>query len=203
MQPFRSIVQMIDTHRLMYGEAGEAIARDVIACASLFAEPLDPLHIRIILAPVEIGPYCRHSGYAKPSDGREERFDFILANRSYCDIAPDGSIVFTTSAAAIRDFVMHELTHLRQAYLLRTHGYKKAKGRGSHRDKAWYAAIAEAAPGYLGVSFPDAAWPVGQRVYERRLDEVTATHWPRAFRPLIAANDQRLPKVAVFAESPS
>jgi hypothetical protein len=199
MQSFHSIVEMIDTHRLMYGEAGETIAHDIIACASLFTERLDPLHIRAILAPIEIAPYCQHSGYSVlPSNGHaEEHFSFILANRSYCGIAPDGSIVFTTSATAIRDFVMHELTHLRQAYLLRERGYKQAKGRGSHRDKAWYAAIAEAAPRYLAVHFPEAAWPVGQRVYQHRLDEVTATHWPSAFRPLVAANDQRLPKVAV------
>jgi hypothetical protein len=30
---------------------------------TLFAVPLDVLNIRVVLAPIELGPYNRHAGY--------------------------------------------------------------------------------------------------------------------------------------------
>jgi hypothetical protein len=74
------------------------------------------------------------------------------------------------------------------------HSPASRQSRGVHRDPGWFAAIAEAAPRYLGVSFQASAWPK-QTGGEDRLSEVEVTHWPAAFRPLIAAGDQRLPPV--------
>jgi hypothetical protein len=74
--------------------------------------------------------------------------------------------------------------------LLRAHAndpdWRKKRG-GTHRERSWYAAIAEAAPNYLGVQFPEASWPTGPRPRKgsRTLSEVEATHWPHSFRDLI------------------
>ena len=64
MKPFRSAEEMLDAHEAMFGEAGRQCAEVVIRWAeTLFAVPLDALNIRIVLAPVELGPYNRHAGY--------------------------------------------------------------------------------------------------------------------------------------------
>jgi hypothetical protein len=63
MKPFRSADEMLDAHELMFGEAGRQCAEIVLRWATtLFAVPLDGLNIRVVLAPVEIGPYNRHAG---------------------------------------------------------------------------------------------------------------------------------------------
>ena len=82
----------------------------------------------------------------------------------------------------------------RQAQLEAQHGWTRK--RGDHRDTGWYAAIAEACPNYLGVEFPRSSWPTGPRPKKgtNPLTEVEATHWPRSFRDLAAADDPRLPK---------
>src|SRR5262249_36515302 len=86
---------------------------------------------------------------------------------------------------------------LRMSQLLREHGsdkdWKKKRG-GVHRDRGWYAAIAEACPKYLGVEFPLSSWPTGPRTRKGTLTEVEATHWPETFRALMQAGDPRLPK---------
>jgi hypothetical protein len=54
---------MLDTHVRMFGEAGRQCAEIVLRWAgTLFAQPLDALNIRVVLAPVELGPYNRHAG---------------------------------------------------------------------------------------------------------------------------------------------
>lgn len=57
MKPFRSPEEMRDVHERMFGEAGRECADIVLRWAdTLFAEPLDALNIRVVLAPVELGP---------------------------------------------------------------------------------------------------------------------------------------------------
>jgi hypothetical protein len=78
MKPFRSAEEMLDAHELMFGEAGRRCAEIVLKwAATLFAVPLETLNIRVVLAPVELGPYNRHTGYhygrappRLPSSGR-------------------------------------------------------------------------------------------------------------------------------------
>jgi hypothetical protein len=79
MKPFRSLEEMLDAHELMFGEAGRQCAEIVLRWArTLFAIPLDALNIRVVLAPVEMGPYNRHAGYHYGPDGEGA---LILGNR--------------------------------------------------------------------------------------------------------------------------
>jgi hypothetical protein len=78
MIPFRSPQVMLDAHEQMFGAAGRQCAEMVLRWAgTLFAVPLDTLNIRIVLAPIEVGPYNRHSGYCA---GGEDKAAFILGN---------------------------------------------------------------------------------------------------------------------------
>ena len=62
MQPFKSAKQMRDAHQAMFGDAGRKAAEIVLEWAPrLFAVPIDPLTVRVVLAPVEIGPYNKHT----------------------------------------------------------------------------------------------------------------------------------------------
>ena len=62
MKPFHSHEEMLDAHELMFGNAGRRCAEIVLYWATtLFAVPLDALNIRVVLAPVELGPYNRHA----------------------------------------------------------------------------------------------------------------------------------------------
>lgn len=64
MNAFRSAEELMDTYELMFGLAGRRCAEFVLKWASsLFAVPLDALNIRVVLAPIELGPYNRHAGY--------------------------------------------------------------------------------------------------------------------------------------------
>src|SRR6516164_3532719 len=79
MKPFTSPEQMLDAHELMFGLAGRQCAELVLKWAgTLFAVPLDAFNIRVVLAPVELGPYNRHSGYIYGGEGKGA---FILGNR--------------------------------------------------------------------------------------------------------------------------
>jgi hypothetical protein len=63
MIPFRSPEEMLIAHEQMFGEAGRQAAELVLRWATtLFAVPLGALNIRVVLAPVELGPYNRHTG---------------------------------------------------------------------------------------------------------------------------------------------
>jgi hypothetical protein len=95
------------------------------------------------------------------------------------------------------DFIVHELTHGRQHQLQREHANEKKwqSRRGVHRDLAWFTAVAEACPRYLGVECPRASWPTGPRTREGTLTEVEMTHWPGSLRLLAKMGDPRLPKV--------
>jgi hypothetical protein len=54
----------------MFGEAGRRCAEVVQKWATtLFAVPLEMLNIRVVLAPVELGPYNRHIGYQCGREG--------------------------------------------------------------------------------------------------------------------------------------
>lgn len=90
------------------------------------------------------------------------------------------------------DFIVHELTHARQAHLLRENPDWKVT-RGDHRDMGWYAAVAEACPNYLGFELPPSIWPQGPRKKDGRLTEVEMTHWPESIRKLALLDDPRLP----------
>jgi hypothetical protein len=168
----------------------------------LFAVPLEALNIRVVLAPVELGPYNRHAGYAY--DG--EQGAFILGNRHVVRLRGGTlSLVEQTTQqegggwlTGFEDFIVHELTHVRQAQLLREHHGEKGweMKRGVHRDFGWYTAVAEACPRYLGVEFPRSSWPTGPRTREGTLTEVQVTHWPESLRWLALAEDLRLPKAA-------
>jgi hypothetical protein len=163
MKPFRSAAEMLDAHELMFGMAGRRCAELVVKWATtLFAVPLDSLNIRVVLAPIELGPYNRHAGYIHSADGA-----FILGNRHIVKWTGDGTLTLVQSDQWLsEDFIVHELTHARQAQLLREHagepGWKPTRP-GAHRDRGWYAAIREAAPRYLGVELPPSLWPTGPR----------------------------------------
>ena len=189
MTPFRSPKEMLDAHEQMFGDAGRQCAEIVLRWATtLFGTPLDALNVRIVLAPVELGPYNRHAGYHY---GRGDRGTFILGNRHIVELQ-GGTVVLVQGPA--EDFIVHELTHARQAQLEAQHGW--GRKRGDHRDKGWYAAIAEACPNYLGVEFPSSSWPTGPRPKKgtNPLSEVQATYWPETFRDLAMVDDPRLPK---------
>jgi hypothetical protein len=203
MKPFRSPKEMLDAHELMFGEAGRQCAEVVLKWATpLFAVPLDSLNIRVVLAPVELGPYNQHTGYHYGGD----QGTFILGNRHIVRLH-GGSLVLATEAqgfvAKFEDFIVHELTHARQAQLLHQHRDDhdprwKLK-RGAHRDLGWYTAVAEACPRYLGVELPQSSWPTGPRTREGTLTEVDMTHWPGSLRALASVNDPRLPKIVKAA----
>jgi hypothetical protein len=192
---FASAQEMIRVHRGMFGPAGEIVAGYVLKYAPvLFDVALDPLAFRVVLAPGEQGPYGRHTGYTMTDAG------FILLNRFCCGF--NGGEIFLLSPA--EDVIVHELTHTRQAMLRGSH-HRKRGSRGSHRDAAWYEAISEAAPRYLGVRFEPEVWPawrsvcrnghiVGKEPRPGTLDEVRVCHWPGAMRKLVSAGDKRLPR---------
>jgi hypothetical protein len=193
VKPFRSPDEMLDAHELMFGEAGRQCAEIVLKwAATLFAVPLDALNIRIVLAPVEIGPYNRHTGYHYTAGEGV----FILGNRHIVTLE-HGTLVLVQGSGfldRVEDFIVHELTHERQLQLLKQHGWKRT--RGAHRDRGWYTAISEACPRYLGVEFPESSWPTGPRTRNGTLTEVQATHWPKSLRDLMLNGDPRLPKPA-------
>jgi hypothetical protein len=82
MNPFGSADEMLTAHELMFGPAGRTAAELVLKWSRrLFAVPLDPLTVRVVLAPVEIGPYNKHTGYHF-GDGCSA---FILGNRHHCE----------------------------------------------------------------------------------------------------------------------
>jgi hypothetical protein len=195
MRPFRSAEEMLDAHELMFGEAGRQCAELILKWAStLFAVPLDTLNIRVVLAPVELGPYNRHAGYTYSRDGA-----YILGNRHIVNWANGTLTLVQPDQWLSEDFIVHELTHARQAQLLRDNGWKMT--RGAHRDLGWYTAIAEACPHYLNVEFPRSSWPTGPRPRkgDNTLTEVDMTHWPESLRTLALADDPRLPKIAKAA----
>jgi hypothetical protein len=201
MKPFRSAEEMLDAHELMFGLAGRRCAEIVLKWATtLFAVPLDALNIRVVLAPVELGPYNRHTGYHY---GRDGTGTFILGNRHIVKLR-DGTLVLTEQSddfiSGFEDFIVHELTHARQAQLL-AENPEWEQTRGVHRDLGWYTAVAEACPRYLGVECPQSSWPTGPRPRKgtNPLTEVDMTHWPDSLRLLAADDDPRLPKIAKAA----
>jgi hypothetical protein len=196
MKPFRSPDEMLDAHELMFGEAGRQCAKIVLRWArTLFAVPLDALNIRVVLAPVELGPYNRHVGYHY---GPNDEGAFILGNRHIVELAKGTLVLKQRDAQSLiggfEDFIVHELTHARQAQLESEHGWKRT--RGAHRDLGWYAAVAEACPRYLGFELPRSIWPTGPRTRNGTLTEVELTHWPTSLRCLALENDPRLTLVA-------
>jgi hypothetical protein len=209
MIPFRSAKEMLTAHEQMFGEAGRRAAGIVLHWASkLFAVPLDALNIRVVLAPVELGPYNRHTGYCAGGEGEAA---FILGNRHMVRLEKN-TLVLVHGFERMEDFIVHELTHHRQQQLVAAHPGDPAwqsKRGGTHRNRAWYQSIAEAAPNYLGVRFPETSWPTGRRPKKggSQLSEVEATHWPTSFRLLLMgedgdpeAGDPRLPKVQAAAQ---
>jgi hypothetical protein len=95
MKPFRSPAEMLDAHELMFGTAGRQCAEVVLRwAATLFAVPLDTLNIRIVLAPVELGPYNRHTGYHY---GRDGQGTLILGNRHIVSLR-NGTLELTQKA---------------------------------------------------------------------------------------------------------
>ena len=195
MKPFNSPTEMLDAHELMFGTAGRQCAEVVVKWAAcLFAVPLETLNIRVVLAPVELGPYNRHSGYCYGGEGRGS---LILGNRHIVEFC-DGTLALHKATgrtlSRFEDFLVHELTHIRQAQLLLEHGWEQT--RGAHRDLAWYTAVAEACPHYLEVECRRSSWPTGPRPRKgaNTLSEVEMTHWPKSLRVLAKEEDPRLPK---------
>lgn len=201
MKPFRSPAEMLDAHELMFGPAGRQCAEVILKwAATLFAVPLEALNIRVVLAPVELGPYNRHAGYCYGGEGKGA---LILGNRHIVEFR-EGTLALRQATgrtlSRYEDFIVHELTHIRQAQLLREHDDWKVT-RGAHRDLAWYTAIAEACPSYLGVECPRSSWPTGPRMRkgENTLTEVQMTHWPESLQTLAWMDDPRLPKIVKAA----
>jgi hypothetical protein len=198
MKPFRSPEEMLNAHELMFGDAGRQCAEVVLKWATtLFAVPLESLNIRVVLAPVELGPYNRHTGYYYEAG----QGAFILGNRHIVNLAENTLTLVQSGARGVlsryTDFIVHELTHARQTQLLKEHGWEMK--RGAHRDLGWYTAVAEACPRYLGVELPRSSWPTGPRTRTGTLTEVDMTHWPHSLRELAEANDPRLRKIAKAA----
>ena len=109
MKPFKSPRQMLDAHEAMFGKAGKQAAEIVLHWApGLFAVPIDPLSIRVVLAPIEIGAYNRHTGYHVGA-GSES---FILGNRHECHFHADD--IALNDPQGFEDFIVHELTHRRR-----------------------------------------------------------------------------------------
>jgi hypothetical protein len=91
MMPFQSPDEMLTAHALMFGDAGRQCAEVVLKwAATLFAVPLEVLNIRVVLAPIELGPYNRHVGYAY----ERGQGAFILGNRHVVHLR-DGTLVLT------------------------------------------------------------------------------------------------------------
>jgi hypothetical protein len=189
----QTLDQFVGVHEQMFGSAGRYCAEVVATWApKLFAEPIDPLSLRIVLAPVEIGPYNKHIGYAATSHG------LILGNRHICGFGSDNDIVLVRDEQWVADFLVHELCHYRQALLLAClPGAKVDATRGSHRDIGWYTALAEASPRYLGVEFCAPSrksvrvkaegykhGKVGKVEDPDRMSESDAAHWPHSMRSL-------------------
>jgi hypothetical protein len=81
MKPFKSPKQMLEAHDAMFGPAGKQAAEIVLDLAPrLFAVPLDPLKVRVVFAPFEMGGYDTHAGY-NMSHGEQT---FLLGNRHQC-----------------------------------------------------------------------------------------------------------------------
>src|SRR5215831_1109509 len=196
MKPFRSPEEMLDAHEQMFGEAGKQCADVVLRWAgSLFDVPLDALNIRIVLAPVELGPYGRHAGYLyRPEEGL-----FILGNRNIVEF--DGvSLILKESArradrhigitSGNQDFIVHELTHARQAQLASTAGRANAANIAT---KAGTQPSLKPVRAILASNCHPSIWPQGPRKKEGRLTEVEMTHWPMYIRQLAKDKDPRLP----------
>ena len=114
MKSFASPSQMLDAHEAMFGDAGRRAAEIVLDLAPrLFAVPLDPLSVRVVLAPFQLSGYNRASGYCLPVGDQH----LILGNHHKCAGCSD-KIALTKNFA---DFICHELTHIRQDQLLREH----------------------------------------------------------------------------------
>ena len=91
----------------------------------MFEEPLNPLSFRVVFAPIEMGPYNRHTGYTHSPSA------FILANRHCCGFGEDRAIALRGD---FENFIVHELTHSRQKILLGTHHLKNARGSIATQD---------------------------------------------------------------------
>jgi hypothetical protein len=176
---------MLDAHEQMFGDAGRHCAELVIKWAAiLFAVPLETLNIRVVLAPVEMGPYNKHAGYIYGGEGKAA---FILGNRHIVSLYNGTLVLVPKGRWFSEDFIVHELIHARQAQLLDQHrGEKewKISRPGAHRNRAWYAAVSEACPRYLGFELPASLWPTGPRTRKGTLSEVEMTHWPQSIRML-------------------
>jgi hypothetical protein len=123
MKPLRSPEEMLDAHELMFGVAGHQCAEIVLLWATtLFAVPLDALNIRVVLAPVELGPYNRDAGYHYSPD---EQSTFILGNRHVVRLGNGTLTLVQREQWLSDDFIVHELTHARQAQLLLEHGSER------------------------------------------------------------------------------
>jgi hypothetical protein len=193
MKPFKSADEMLTAHELMFGPVGRTCAEIVLRRApTLFAVPVDPLAVRVVLAPFEMGAYNKHTGYHF-GDGKSA---FILGNRHHCRFC--GEEISINDEQRFEDFIVHELTHARQARLMRENGWSFGS-RGSHRDPGWFTAVSEAAPNYLGVQIPRTSWPTGPRTRSGTLTEPEMTHWPSSLRTLAEAKDARLLPIAEAA----
>src|SRR5262249_43918229 len=146
--------------------------------------------------------YNRHAGYCYGGEGKAA---LILGNRHIVEFNR-GTLVLKVGngfGRLFEGFIVHELTHVRQEQLLREHqgedGWQVT--RGALRDRAWYTAVAEACPRYLGVELPQSVWPTGPRARKgtNPLTEVEMTHWPDSLQALVAAGDSRLPLAAKAA----
>jgi hypothetical protein len=128
--PFASADEMVSHHVRMYSSIGQLAAEAVLTWASLWPG-IDPLDFRIVLAPVELGPYNNHVGYTVTR--REAHAPrYILGNRHICRWEKDGSIVLACDHQYMIDFIVHEMAHHRQADILLRDSI--GQNRGKHRD---------------------------------------------------------------------
>jgi hypothetical protein len=111
---------MLDAHEFMFGDAERRCTEIVLRWATtLFAVPLNVLNIRVVLAPIELGPYNRHVGYQYGRDGQGV---FILSNRHVARLDHGTLTLVPGSQWLSDDFIVHGLTHVRQGGLMETRG---------------------------------------------------------------------------------
>jgi hypothetical protein len=156
MQPFKSADQMLDAHEAMFGAAGKQAAEIVLEWApQLFAEPLNPLSVRVVLAPVELDrltatPAVTPRSAPELRSRQPPSVPFLRRQVVLNEPQGFGTLSSTSWRTAAR---LHccASTRVNRAGL--------NTSASAHRDKGWYSAIAEAAPNYLGVEVPADVWP--------------------------------------------
>jgi hypothetical protein len=193
---------------VMYGEDIATFIYDVLEWAAEVGFKGAVTAARpVILAPAEMGPYNRRSGWYGPR--LNGQVGPILVNRHHVSLdkaSPDWFAL--RDRWDLQDTLVHELTHAYQhEVLIKRDGRDKTYDptRGPHRCKSWYEAVSVACPGLFGIEVAREFWPlkksvrVGSKVTkvipDNTIPETVMTHWPESFREGIRDGFLDLPRV--------